>query len=345
MKSDKNRVTLPNKFVNLSYRIGLDHLMVQGAGGNTSYKQDGRMWIKASGKWLINARKEDIFVLVDFVYIRDNITKNKSNALEKSEFDSDILRPSIETTLHALMPHKVVIHTHPIELLSWIVREGARENLTDILSGVSWAWVPYARPGVDLTYAIQKVLYDKKVDVLVLGNHGLVVGGIDCSTATNLMKKVLSYCEINPRAIDLKDMQSIGHLHIQVNMRLPKYSLIHSLALDDASYKFCSRKNGVLYPDQAVFLGSTMLCYDELNSEQSIDEYIIENNYPLFVIIKDKGVLVSNNARVDVDEMLRCHAEVLMRISANEKLHYLTEDEVCMLLDWEPEKYRRTLSK
>ena len=36
----------------LSARVGSDPLLVQAAGGNTSLKDKGVMWIKASGTWL-----------------------------------------------------------------------------------------------------------------------------------------------------------------------------------------------------------------------------------------------------------------------------------------------------
>ena len=36
-----------------SARIGADPLLIQAAGGNTSVKADGVMWIKASGTWLV----------------------------------------------------------------------------------------------------------------------------------------------------------------------------------------------------------------------------------------------------------------------------------------------------
>src|SRR5688572_6371043 len=48
----------------LSARVGADTLLVQAAGGNTSLKQDGIMWIKASGTWLQHAQLRDIFVPV-----------------------------------------------------------------------------------------------------------------------------------------------------------------------------------------------------------------------------------------------------------------------------------------
>ena len=43
----------------LSARIGADPLLVQAAGGNTSLKQNGVLWIKASGTWLKDAVNEE----------------------------------------------------------------------------------------------------------------------------------------------------------------------------------------------------------------------------------------------------------------------------------------------
>jgi len=322
----------------LSKKIGSDLFLVQGAGGNTSYKQDTKMWIKASGKWLANAEKEDIFVPVDLERIRYNITENNNDPLNQTILGETNLRPSIETTLHALMPHKVVVHTHPVELLSWLVREGGKELISDLLQGFSWAWVPYARPGITLTHAVHSVVENNEVDVLLLGNHGLVVGGENCDHSLQLMEKLLSCCKTIPRAPATQDEKIIEQLPQRTRMRLPKYDVIHTLALDKVSYEYCNNEGGgILYPDQAVFLGAVMPCYDE---------FIMKSDtLPLFMIIKDKGVLISNSASDDVDEILRCHAEVLLRIGSNKKLRYLTVDEVERLLDWEPEKYRQAQGK
>ena len=62
-----------------------------------------------------------------------------------------------------------------------------------------------------------------------------------------------------------------------------------------------------------------------------------------YIIIKDYGVLISKDARGDIDEMLRCHAKILIRVNMMDKLNYLSEDEVGRLLDWEPEKYRQSI--
>ena len=49
----------------VSARVGRDMSLVQGAGGNTSVKEGDILWVKASGAWVSEADKRDIFVPVD----------------------------------------------------------------------------------------------------------------------------------------------------------------------------------------------------------------------------------------------------------------------------------------
>ena len=116
------------------------------------------MWIKASGTWLSKSLEENIFVEVNLERIRKNILLNEDISAETSNKTNKNLRPSIETSLHALMPHKIVVHTHPIEILSWLVRKDAKEQLFKVLESKTVAWVPYHRPGKDLSQALKKSL-------------------------------------------------------------------------------------------------------------------------------------------------------------------------------------------
>jgi rhamnose utilization protein RhaD (predicted bifunctional aldolase and dehydrogenase) len=43
----------------VSARLGCDPLLVQAGSGNTSVQLDGVLWIKASGKWLAHAAREE----------------------------------------------------------------------------------------------------------------------------------------------------------------------------------------------------------------------------------------------------------------------------------------------
>ena len=327
---------LPKDFIDLSAMIGKNYMFVQGAGGNSSYKDNNKMWVKASGKWLSTAAEENIFVIVDLNIIQQNIKTNNTNPLEGSYAESNNLRPSIETTLHALMRHKVVFHSHPIELLSLLILDDAELKLKELLKDFNWAWVPYVRPGEELTNKVQEVVQDNKVDVLLLGNHGLVVGAQDALKASKIMGKILNCCKRNPRKSSLLLNNEISKLAIKLDMKLPKYKETHLLAIDETSYNYCNKKISVLYPDQAVFLGPKLSCINNINKYRT-------NNDSDYLIIKDCGVLISKDARGDIDEMLRCHAEVLNRVNAIDKLNYLSKNEVGRLLNWEPEKYRQSI--
>ena len=48
-------------------RIGKDRLLVQGTGGNVSWKEADMMWIKASGTWLDDALEENLIILSDML--------------------------------------------------------------------------------------------------------------------------------------------------------------------------------------------------------------------------------------------------------------------------------------
>ena len=57
--------------LDLSERLGSDSLLVQANNGNISIKLDGTLWIKASGKWLANAQREETFIPVDLAAVQD----------------------------------------------------------------------------------------------------------------------------------------------------------------------------------------------------------------------------------------------------------------------------------
>ena len=43
-------------------RVGKDSMLVQGAGGNVSWKEGRVLWVKASGTCLADAKDKNIFV-------------------------------------------------------------------------------------------------------------------------------------------------------------------------------------------------------------------------------------------------------------------------------------------
>ena len=115
----------------LSARLGADPLLVQAAGGNTSIKQDGVMWIKASGTWLMDAVSKDIFVPLDMAALSEALANNSPDCesclpFVRQDLNSLGLRPSIETSVHGRMSQRVVLHVHCVNTIAWAIRQGGR---------------------------------------------------------------------------------------------------------------------------------------------------------------------------------------------------------------------------
>ena len=63
------------------------------------------------------------------------------------------------------------------------------------------------------------------------------------------------------------------------------------------------------------------------------------------VVVRDFGVVVSNNFSDNAESMLYCLASVLLRLQPKEKLSYLTHKDEMELIDWDAEKYRQSIQK
>lgn len=187
--SDDFASTPPDDFVRLSARLGADPLRIQGPGGNTSIKRDGAMWIKASGTRLARAMHEPVFTLVDVARARAEIGGAGDGTCRAALLDPEAtLRPSIETTFHALMDDEVVLHTHSVATLAHVTsEEGEREALRK-LDGMGAVVVPYAKPGLPLTKAIAESGADAPIHLL--RNHGLIVSGANVGEAEARMDEV-----------------------------------------------------------------------------------------------------------------------------------------------------------
>ena len=68
-----NNNSLKNDLKELSVFLGDNLDWVQGAGGNTSVKENGVLWVKASGYWLSDAQNNNIFVPLDKQTVLDKI--------------------------------------------------------------------------------------------------------------------------------------------------------------------------------------------------------------------------------------------------------------------------------
>ena len=64
-----------DRLIAYSRVLGATPKMIQAAGGNTSVKSDGVMWIKASGRWLSEIEDESSFLAMDVDQILLSLAK------------------------------------------------------------------------------------------------------------------------------------------------------------------------------------------------------------------------------------------------------------------------------
>ncbi|MDP6833433.1 MAG: class II aldolase/adducin family protein, partial [Alphaproteobacteria bacterium] len=250
---------IPREFISVSRQIGADGLLIQGGGGNTSIKTGAdTMWVKASGKWLQRAEAEDVFVAVDWGRVNDNIAQGHDDPVQGTAlpFGPAGLRPSIETTLHSLMPHRVVFHTHSINTIVHAIQPGAEAMLRPLLKGIKWGFVGYSKPGLPLTRGVAAVLAQGHCDVLVIENHGLVVGGDSVGETSALMQMVETRLATEPRAMLPPQPGLVAEACANTDFMAAPGDIIHQLALRAEGLALASA--GSLYPDHVVFLGSAI---------------------------------------------------------------------------------------
>ncbi len=183
--------------------IGRDPDLVMHGGGNTSLKgtvttlvgdQVEALFIKGSG-WDLDAIEPPGLPAVDLGHLRklrklaELSDEEMVNQLRTHLFDAGAPNPSVETLLHAFLPHRFIDHSHadialvvtnqPLAIATEMVRDAF---------GPRWGVVPYVMPGFALAKLAAEV-YEKDPDAcgLVLLNHGLFTFADDARTAYELM--------------------------------------------------------------------------------------------------------------------------------------------------------------
>ena len=336
--------TLKASVIEYCSTIGADPLLVQGAGGNVSWKDKDTLWVKASGTWLAEAAEKDIFVPVDLPHLQAAIENGDFSVTPRLRGES-VLRPSIETLLHALMPHRVVVHLHAIEILAHLVRDNCQTDFQSLLDDfTSWAMVDYYKPGAALAAAVSAALAQKpNVDVIFLKNHGVVIGGADVAEVSRILDMLTSALSITPASICSKSLPQMPMELGQCDQYAPVQDAdIHQLALNADLFNRLD-SDWALYPDHVVFLGPRAYTYKtwEALGEQIKSKY----EQPELVFIRGGGAFVRLTFNKTKEAQLRCYYDVMSRQEPMINLIELDSGQIDELLNWDAEHHRANLAK
>src|SRR5215210_8234535 len=167
--------------------LGTDPKLVLHGGGNTSVKtrmmdvygdEIPVLCVKGSGWDLATiepqghpaVRLEPLHRLRRLASLSDEAMVN---ALRSNLLDSSAPNPSVETLLHAFLPHKFVDHTHSVAAVALADQPDADAVCRRAFGG-RIACVPYAMPGFRLAKLAAEVFDDNPgIEGLVLLKHGL----------------------------------------------------------------------------------------------------------------------------------------------------------------------------
>lgn len=247
---------------------------------------------------------------------------------------------SIETFMHAVVPHRVVVHVHSVNTIAWAVRQDAESELAQTLSGLRWHWIPYVPSGRPLAREMEKVASRRPdTDVFVLGNHGLVICGEDCNAVEELLCEVESRLAIVPRRAPIARRGLLEQLACMSPWRLPEREALHALGTDAAARRIL--RGGVLYPCQAIFLGQPapmMPCSVPVSDVRDGvgGQYV----HRPFLIVEGSGVMLSQKITRAELAVLSGLVEVVQRIGPSAPVRYLTPSDVADVLSGDGVRYR-----
>lgn len=316
-------------------RIGKDKLLVQGAGGNVSWKDNSTLWVKASGTWLSSASQNDIFIPVDL--------RNATKYLQEDNFEftpqvlvETRLRPSIETMLHAIMPQRVVLHLHLVDLLVHLVDEDFEQKVKKIYrTKTKYAVVEYLKPGPELARAVSKIIRScSTIDVIFLKNHGVVIGGNTLDDVDKVLKNLMTQFQSSPIVYEFDGTLPMSQAP---NFFAIEDKSLHELAHNPALFKRILN-DWALYPDHVVFLGPEAVAFNSWVDAKNYLNRCKQN--PNLIFIENEGVFVTPSFSLSQHVQLRCYYDVITRIDHDIKLKKLSRDQVNELLDWDAEKFR-----
>src|SRR6478735_4214543 len=201
--------------------LGSDPKMVLHGGGNTSVKTTVKdqlgedvevICIKGSG-WDMGVIEPAGLPAVRLAPLRklrklDKLSdEDMVNYQRINLLDSSAPNPSVETLLHAFLPHKFIDHVHSTAVLA-LTDQPDNKALVHEVYGDRVAYVPYTIPGFALAKAVAEV-FDKhpKAEGLILLQHGIFTMG---DTAEQAYSRMIEFVTMAEERLKLQRKQLVA---------------------------------------------------------------------------------------------------------------------------------------
>lgn len=362
----------------ISRKFGQDSRFVIAGGGNTSYKDENRLWVKASGHALATIT-EDGFAVLDRTLLNEMGEKayNEDTAIREEQVKNDLAvacvtkdrRPSVETSLHNCMGFAFVVHLHPTLVNGLMCSANAEAACGEIFPEA--LYIEYTDPG----YTLFKKVYDrinaykaangKEPQVIFLQNHGIFVGGDTTAEIEGIYSEILGKLEakvaalpeggseVSPTVTDvipaIRQMLSRSGRGLKT-LKVTKNALVDYF-LDGSREKIAAP----FTPDIIVYCKSAYIFIDAESdeeilkqAEEKIEAFAAEKGYtPKVLLIKDIGLVAvgdnSKNAQI-ITDVFTDAMKVAFYAQSFGGEHPMEQAWIDFIDNWEVENYRRKVA-
>lgn len=362
----------------ISRKFGQDSRFVIAGGGNTSYKDENRLWVKASGHALATIT-EDGFAVLDRTLLNEMGEKayNEDTAIREEQVKNDLSvacvtkdrRPSVETSLHNCMGFAFVVHLHPTLVNGLMCSANAEAACGEIFPEA--LYIEYTDPG----YTLFKKVYDrinaykaangKEPRVIFLQNHGIFVGGDTTAEIEGIYSEVLGKLEakvaalpeggseVSPTVTDvipaIRQMLSRSGRGLKT-LKVTKNALVDYF-LDGSREKIAAP----FTPDIIVYCKSAYIFIDAESdeeilkqAEEKIEAFAAEKGYtPKVLLIKGIGLVAVGdnfkNAQI-ITDVFTDAMKVAFYAQSFGGEHPMEKAWIDFIDNWEVENYRRKVA-
>lgn len=307
-----------------------DELVLHG-GGNTSVKStvDGEeiLYVKGSGWDLVSIKEEGfapvkMATLLEMAKLEELSDTDMVSQQKAAMIDKSAPNPSVEAILHALIPFKVVDHTHADAVVTISNSVNGKEHIEKLFP--NFLIIPYVMPGFILAHEIYKMTRDfdwDACDGIILHNHGIFTFDDDAKKSHDKMIAAVTLAEeflsenANVVLNDLEPMVSCDLEHLKSSMDKAKgYDVVMKVNQTQLALHYASNEHlesfatrGVLTPEHIIRTKHQPLIIEGNNVDESLAEYmegyedyfntfakdeIMLNPAPNYAVIKGFGVVV-----------------------------------------------------
>jgi rhamnose utilization protein RhaD (predicted bifunctional aldolase and dehydrogenase) len=359
--------------VELSRRYGSDPDWVLAGGGNTSWKEAGRLYVKASGTSLADIEASGFCEMdrgrLDAIWSAPYPAGTEAREaavladLMAARAAGEAKRPSVETLMHGLFPQAYVVHTHPAAVNGLACGRSGREAFRRLF-GRDAIWVPFVDPGYVLAKAVRDEMEAFRAregripSIMIMQNHGLLVAGESPAEIDELSASVLARIEgelaRRPRLeAAAADADAVADALRELKGLAPEGSAFlfrsdaETLARAASAEAFAPLASAFT-PDHIVYAGHEFLRADPGRIAAAWAGYEGRNGVPpRVVLVAGLGAFASSPSRGAAERAMLLYVDACKVAAYAESFGgalHMTEEKIDFIRNWEVEKYRSSVS-